>query len=1327
MRFLFKLISLILCLIPEIQAQDVKFRKLDMRNGLSFNSVMCITEDSFGQLWVGTREGLNRFDGYNFEIFRHRPNNSADLSNNHINVIFEDSEKKLWVGTANGLNLLDRQSNTFEIWRNDGSTRGISNGYVKSIVESAEGKIWIGTSKGISVLDKKTNVITKVYIGDIHTDNVISLFKDHENRIWAGTKGGLFVWSGDRFKRIYLDPLFEQRSSIFEIRDIKQDSNGIMYIATEEHGVYRFAFKEGLASNIKQWTTSTSGLLANQTRRLLIDDNKIWVATLSGLSILDISSGKSQNMQFSIYKPQGISRGSVHDIHKDSFGGFWVATYSGGLNYFHPQNNLFEHHVQSLGANFGLSENDVNGFLEDQSGSVWISTGRGLNHYNTSTNTYKYIGSDEKNGLSHRVIKSMVTDKDGNLWVGTYNGLNHYNPKTGDIKRFYHQSNTNSLNQNQVHALYYDSDSNLWIGTNVGEFQIYNTKTGVFTDVPGVGNIISYIYEDKKGKLWVGTRGGLKCLDRKTKKTIDISNLLKGYEGELLYVNWIMEDSEDRLWIGTQSSGLFHIKDDKLFWFGHGKGLSSNTINAILEDDFKNLWLTTNSGISKIEYWLDKKGTPSIKATDFTEIHGLQGPQFNPGSALKTKSGKMYFGGINGFNVFKPSEINKIVYFPKVNFNKISITSKDDDNDVKVKVKDSALILKYSQRNVSIVYSSVNFVNSQGIYYRYTLNTLRSSWIDAGKQRNLNLTYLPVGTHELKVQATTQPGVWGDEFSKLTIKVLPPWWMTPLAYITYAVLLSLGIYYFVRLVQKRSQLKSKKLISEALREREQRMINSKLEFFTDISHELRTPLTLILTPLEKLIDEPGLPSKVSSQLTLIERNGKKMMEMVDEALSIRKFEDGFFRPSENDLVAFLNEMFLSFKPLAEAKRISFLFNSDYKELKVMFDPKKLDMAIQNLLSNAFKFTPTDGKIGIYLSTVSVNQKETIQIVVENTGSEISEEILDNMFKRFFTSEQSQNPKGTGIGLDVSLRMIKLHGGELSTKSNKSGKDYLTQFIALIPLKNSEYTQEETIYEENVLEERNQILSRKENVPTLLLAEDNREIRDLVKSILSNFYDIVEAENGELAWIKAQEITPDLIISDIMMPVMDGIELCKKIKTDPRTSHIPVVLLTARSTSSFKYEGYETGADAYITKPFSSKYLTLRINNLIQQREKIKSHLQKENYLNPGTVIVNTLDDNILRNAKKYVEDNIQNSSFTIEQLCREVGLSRMHFHRKMKSLVGISPAEFVRNIRLNRAAVILKQNNISIKETMALVGFENADHFRKCFKDLFGVLPSEYK
>ncbi len=1352
-------------------SEDIRFRKIDMSSGLSYNSVMCVAEDHNGLMWIGTREGLNKYNSVDITIYKNKINDSLSLSNNHINCIYETSSNDLWVGTAKGLNRYDEAKDQFVQYLTGPDSLGLSNGYVKCISEGINNELWVGTSFGLNILNKQKNKFRQIFLEEFssNNNNIIALFHDKQNRMWIGTRGGLFVYAQNRFKKVDIDSSLINSSDIFEIRDIKQDEEGLIWIATEENGIYAVNANNEDFTTLNHFEHNNSGILSNSVRKIFIDGNDLWLATLDGLSVFSKNTGDFLNFAYSQEKPEGVSNSSIHDVIKDRSGGFWLATYTGGVNYYHPQNNLFPHYTNIFGVSASVSSNAITGFLEDKQGNLFIATGDvGLYYIDSDTKKVTNYKAHETNGLSSNNIKSFDDDENGNLWIGTFNGLNFYDRQKNIFVSYFHDSdNPNSLNNNQVHAVLVDEEGLVWIGMNGGIFQVFNPKSQNFTNLPDVGTIVNEaIFEDSEGKLWIGERVGLKCMDRKSRKLVDISGLTAGFEEQLKYVNWISEDSSGRIWIATQSSGIIIFDKSSTFIFDTSNGLSDNSVNAILEDELGNFWISTNKGISKIKYVVDENGKPQIESTNFTSINGLQGAQFDSGSAYKGKSGKLYFGGINGYNVFMPGEVKKIDYFPPVVFAELQIISRKKSTDVinpdlkNLIFEDRKLDLKYSERNIFLRFAGINYVNPDETYYRYMLNDLDKNWIDLGKQRTINFTYLPVGKHELRIQSSTNPINWGNEYKKLTFQVFPPWWQTWWAFLIYASTVIFLLYLFFTISQRWAQLKNKLQMEQFEREKELELHESKLKFFTDVSHELRTPLTLILAPLEKM----ALQSGFNKQLALVQQNGKRMMQLIDQVLNLRKLETGHdkLQAAKGNIGTFLKEISLSFHEIASLRNIDFEFRSSPEKLSLWYDRDKMEIIVYNLLSNAFKNTSSGGKVSLLLSLEETKitgkqwaNKEKVQyakISVTDNGKGIAEDDLTHIYERFYSKKGSDSSiKGFGVGLELTKRMVELHKGKIQVESMQAKPDEngLTTFTVFLPIgnehladdeivpdfKNSEdssrYTRELQLREKlsgNISFDENIELPKisDKDKQTLLIVEDNAEVREFVRDLFLENYLTEEAENGLVGWHKVIQIIPDLIISDIMMPEMDGIELCRKLKSDIRTSHIPVVLLTARTTLTFKYEGLETGADEYITKPFSAQYLMLRVKNLIKQRDTLRNHFQRETILEPGKIAVTSVDERLLKKAVDYITENIENTSITVEQVSAELGLSRVHFYRKIKALTNLTAIDFIRSIRLKNAAMLLKQNKLSIKEVQNRVGFENADYFRKCFKEYFGVTPSAY-
>jgi ligand-binding sensor domain-containing protein/signal transduction histidine kinase/DNA-binding response OmpR family regulator len=1356
-------------LFSSFSGDQIRFQKIDMGSGLSYNSVLCVLQDHEQFLWIGTRDGLNKYNSLDYEIFKHNINDSLSLSHSHVNCIYETRNQEIWVGTVKGLNKYNRVDNNFRQYNASADSTGLSNEYIKCISEDSLGFLWIGTSYGLNKYDPVTDHFEHITLGQlgINLNNIIALCHDNKGRLWIGTGDGLYLKEGESFTLIDFAPDHNSQE-LFEIRDIKQAENGQMWIATEKYGVYTFFLNNDLIQNAKAFNAQNSGLVSNAVRKILIDGDSIWLATLQGLAIIE-ENEKLTNITYSIDYPQGISNSSIHDIIKDHIGGYWLATYTGGLNYYHPQNNLFPHIEKIIRVENILKSDVVTDFYEDEFENVWISTNSGgLSYWNPKTRLVTNFVAGTPNGISSNIVKAIAPDKEGNLWIGTYNGLNFYNRRTKKFTSFYHdEGNANSLNQNQVHAVHVDKNGMVWIGMNGGEFQMLNPKNSKFTAITGAGRIVNAIFEDSKGHLWIGERYGLRCLNIQTKQLIDISHLIEEVKEQLYYINSITEDSKGRLWFGTQSSGLILIDAEKVYWFNSGNGLNDNTVNAVLEDDNGYFWISTNTGISKLEFLEKQDGDFQIRSTNFTEAHGLQGKQFERGSALKTKSGNLLFGGVNGFNIVSPNNVKKQDYYPSVVISEFKInyesgTPEDYELSRKKKIsEDNKLLLNFNERNIYLRFAGINFINPSATYYRYRLDGPDKKWIDLGHQRTINFTYLPIGKHELQIKASSDNSAWGDEYTSLEITVLPPWWQTWWAFVIYGIFILFLLYLFFYYSQKWAMLKNSLAMEHFKHEQELALHESKFRFFTDVSHELRTPLTLIFAPLERIMLKKGLDQDLNSQLHLIHRNGNRMMLLINQVLNLRKLETGHdkLKAAKGNIVNFLKEISLAFNEIANSRNIEFEYMPEIDFLSVYYDRDKMESVIYNLLSNAFKHTNDGGFVKLKLNVIQSKTKsfhgvkKIAEISISNNGKAIAKEDIEHIFERFYTKigGQTKGSLSTGVGLELTKRMVQLHHGEIIVESNQeeSPEQGLTTFTVHLPLgrkhladdeiihdfQNSEtpslYTQEMQLKEKfasfehfEPTEELAQI--NDEDKQSLLIVEDNEEVRNFICDLFKDNYQIVEAENGVIGWEKATDIIPDLIISDIMMPEMDGIELCRKLKTDIKTSHIPIILLTARTTLTFKHEGIETGADEYITKPFSAEFLIIRVKNLLQKRELLRTYFMRQAILEPKEIIVTSVDDRLLKKAVDYITENIQDSSISVEKLSKEIGMSRVHLYRKIKALTNITPVDFIRSIRLKTAASLLKQNKLSIKEIQYMVGFESADYFRKSFKAQYDLPPTEY-
>ncbi len=881
------------------------------------------------------------------------------------------------------------------------------------------------------------------------------------------------------------------------------------------------------------------------------------------------------------------------------------------------------------------------------------------------------------------------------------------------------------------------------------------------------------ILAGRHNKLWIGHQGGLSCIDRRTRKEIDLTPLLKQLPLTVQYVQSLYEDHLGRIWIGTLGYGLFLIQGEKMYWFNAEKVLQNNTINAVMEDDLGKFWISTNKGLLKLTISDPDSNIPQLTVKTYTKDQGLQGLQYMPMSVFKNKKGEIYFGGVNGYNLVNAAAINENDFFPALMLTDLLVRTNSKEGIIhwplqKTKSRSNPIRLNYMDRDITVDFWGINYINPTGTFYRYRLLNLDNDWINLGTQHSINFNYLPAGAYELQLQSTTNPEKWDKNYESLSITILPTWWMTTWAFAGYLILLIVLLTIFFRLSKRWANLTNQLAMEHFQREKEEELHQMKLKFFTDVSHELRTPLTLIVSPLEQIIKQPDLNSRLRNQLTLIQLNGSRMMRLINKILDLRRLDAGFDRlqAASGDLVKFLKETSLAFKETANIKDIDFQFETEESFLEVFFDRDKMEMILYNLLSNSIKNTPKQGSIRLRLRKTenlsapprSVNflgKQGFAEITVSDNGRGIPADLLDRIFERFFISGQTGNryPLDSGVGLELTKRLVELHKGKITVESQEKTleKEGYSRFTVLLPLGKEHLTKEEiivgfknsedsTIYPLSMLSneffDETRVLTEEveqpENISTneeeirILIVEDNTEVRNFIVSLFSGKYKVDEAANGKTGLEKAIEVVPDLIICDIMMPEMDGIELCKRIKTDIRTSHIPVILLTARTAITFKYEGLETGADDYITKPFSAEYLQLRVQNLIRQRVTLRNHFAYEMICDPAKISVTSVDEKLLKKAVEYIGEHMSDASLSVESLSSELGLSRVHLYRKIKALTNLTAVEFIRSIRLKRAGALLQENKLNVNEVRALVGFDDMDYFRNCFRQQYGTSPSEY-
>ncbi|POY37468.1 hybrid sensor histidine kinase/response regulator [Solitalea longa] len=1361
---LFVLLTLLAKTVALAQDGQYQFLHLDIHKGLSHNEVNCIFKDAKGFMWFGTMSGLNRYDGYKFKVFKHNLNDTTSLNDDYISNIFEGPGNKLWVQTRTGFNIYDPLTETFN--RNVQpvlAAIGINDIAIKEIKKDKKGNYWFlsqqsglykyneQTKKLIHYLNNRSNLsspdaslitgFAENKRGDlwiIHANGVVELLNPQTDKVVS---------------RVY--PYSKPLAQAFEFRIYVDEQDDFwVFNNTSPAGViyYDLASKKFLpinkdSGNIKLNSNIVLGLVQDGS-------GIIWIATdHGGVNLIDKKTFKIRYLLNNEDDSKSISQNSIITIFKDNTGIIWAGTFKKGISYYHENIIQFPLYKRHQADNRSLPYEDVNRFVEDSKGNIWIGTnGGGLLYFNRKAGTFtQYLhNANNPNSLSNDVIVGMHIDNEQKLWIGTYyGGLDCY-----DGNKFTHyRHNPNdptSLSDDRVWDILEDSQGRLWVGTLSGGLDQLDRKTKTFKHfnpkVPNTvrSNYISSLLEDKQGNIWIGTSEGFDVLDKQTGKYFHY-----GYEernqNSLSNNNVItfLKDSSGRVWVATREGlNVYDYKRNKLATLDIKNGLPGNTIVAILEDNNQHVWVSTPNGIAEITVSTNPQKELSFQIKSYDEQDGLQGRAFNERSALKTSKGELIFGGGNGFNLFNPASIKStqntapIILTDLQVFNQSVLIGQKNNGSVLLKKainETDEIVINHNQNVFSLEFAALNYTHPDKIRYEYKLEGFDKDWLIVdGDTRKATYTNLDAGDYVFKVRVISNDNVVNGKELTLNVKVLPPFWKSPLAYILYS-LVFVGILFYSR---KRSieKLRSKFTLEQE-RQQAQRMHEldmMKIKFFTNVSHEFRTPLSLILAPLDKMLKQTDDKDQIV-QLQLINRNAKRLLNMVNQLLDFRKMEvrEHKLYPKRGNIIQLIKEISYSFTDMAEKKNIDFKFSSDIQSLVTDCDHEKLERILFNLLSNAFKFTPESGEISVRVNLIELDENsaiKTLEILVRDSGIGIEHDKQEQIFEQFFQNEVPGSivNQGSGIGLAITKEFVKLHKGTISVESEPGEGSC---FIVHLPLKLVDLQTVKSITEEDdeeLAEEAEIKFEKGTKKTTLLLVEDNEDFRFYLKDNLKQHFNIIEASNGREGWQKALSQHPHLIVSDITMPEMNGIELCNKLKHDKRTSHIPIILLTALIGEDQLLKGLESGANDYMTKPFNFEVLLSKIKNLLQQQESLKKAFQKQIEVKPSEIQISSLDEKFIQHVLKVVEDNISNSEFSVEELSAGVNMSRVALYKKILTITGKTPIEFIKSIRLNRATQLLEKSQLTVSEIAYEVGFNNPKYFTKIFKAEFGIIPSAY-
>ena len=1116
------------------------------------------------------------------------------------------------------------------------------------------------------------------------------------------------------------------------------DQDGSVLVGTYTFGL----FKVNSASlEVRSIPIDPENDRSRTVRAITKDPNgKYWIGTRGGLYLYDNLKGVTAKYFHDDREQKSLVNNSILCISRDAKGNLWIGTRQ-GLNLLIEERINIQGYKSMIGDNRYLNNSEIYTFWVDPAGKIWIGTENGgINILDRKTGRFSYLvpQKNNPNSLSSNCIKAIEGDGKGNIWIGTFlGGLDLYNSKTGTFKHFKNDpANPGSLSDNRVWALLHDSNDNIWVGTSRG-IDKYNPVTGDFIHYLNLvdGQQVNWLAEDRDHCLWIGA-SEMVVYNPKNQKIVRLNESTR----------FLLEDSKHRFWITTLSHGiaLYSKESGVIKYYGEKNGLANNQALSILEDDEHFLWITTTNGLSKFD-------PEKERFHNFSTKNGFQNDQFTYGAAYKLPTGELIFGGISGFNIFDPAKIKSSDYFAPIVFTDLKISNKsvqisEDGKGVLTRSisETDNIKLKYEQNSVELEFASFDFANIMGIQYAYYLEGFDKGWNDPSDKRLATYTNLNPGKYTFRVKTVSIDRQESNMGPILKIEVLPPvwqtWWFRILLFLTILGLL----YWLISFLQNREKLKHN-LVFEKLRAKKLHELDMmKLRFYTNISHEIRTPLTLILGPLEKLRNNTIPESEIPGHLEIMHRNANQLHELINQLLDFRKMESGNLKLvlKRGDIVSYISGIVGSFGKLAEEKEIELKFNSLKKEIVTNFDEDKVAKIMNNLLSNAFKFTSKGGKITVNMSLIfdtedqeggnESAEKRMVEITVKDTGIGISESNLEKIFNRFFQVDQFSSQTGTGIGLALTKELVKLHNGKIFV-SSKQGKS--SKFTVQLPYddpKTVGAAPEHDIAETEGEEAQNNLVDDRASElaiagqKIMLLVDDNADVRYFIKSHFSSGYHILEAKDGQEGLDMALKTIPNIIISDILMPDVDGFEFCRRIRKDERTSHIPILLLTALGSREHEIEGLSLGADDYITKPFDLVILQTKVENILSVRQSLKQKYSGEMFLQPRNIILSSPDERFLQKAINVVENNISDPDLDIDRFATEIGVSRMQLYRKLHAMTEMTVKEFVRDIRLKRAAQLLVQKKMNVSEVAYAVGFKDLSHFRKSFKQEFNMSATEY-
>lgn len=1327
------------------QKLNITFEHFSVEQGLPSTVVPCLFQDRTGYLWFGTFYGVARYDGYSIVSYTNRERDSTSITNSIVNAICDDKDGNIWFGHSRGLDKFNPSTEIFThyILNPDMPLTDWSQ-HVLSLHEDKDGTLWIGTGGGGLYVFNKFNETFTCFKHDstnpysISSNSINSIFEDRSGTLWFATGKGINKF--DKARKQFFHYWLPSEKEV-----ITGMSHGVISILEDRDGIFWLGTGGGLAEFNLQTETVTVFKhepkdplsLANNIVKSICEDRsgQLWISTKDGVDLFNKKTKIFSHHKHDMHVPGSLGSNDAGEIILDRSGTIWVSTYGGGVNKYTPPNQYFRYYS----AEGKYDRFPSSGLIEDKNGTLWLGTSQDVLKFDPENGTFKSLGINKD-------IYFILEDRTGMIWCSAWNESLCKIDQSAKVSRF-KDSNGSEFSE-LVTAMCNSSNGNIWIGTRAGDVYSINPKSGEINFLFNESNWIETICEDNDGLLWIGIREfGIVCYDPFQKKsTYFTSNPQDSLTISNNNITRITKDKTGNLWIITGRN--LNKYDQETRRFKRLKGTDGFPVNAlqVTEDGEGNIWISTLSGVVKYNPYTNK-------FKNYMNIRGM---------SYKTRSGELYFVGKDGITRFHPDSLKDNPYVPPIVITAFRKFEKRYPFGKEIN-------LSYNENFISFEFAALSFVNPERNQYAYKLEGLEKDWVYSGTRRFASYPNLEPGEYIFRVKGSNNDGIWNEDGTSITIIISPPWWKTSWAYTSYALIFVFSLYGIRRYEMNRLSLKNQIKMDEAVLKEKEETDKMKSRFFANISHEFRTPLTLILGPAEKITSDTS--EDIKKDANIIKRNSRRLLQLINQLLDLSKLESGKLKleASKANIVSFVKGVAISFESLAESKDITLKLLPEKEFIELYFDKEKMTKILTNILSNAFKFTPEEGTITVsvkecHAELVSappvikqipkqVRDGNIVEIKVRDTGIGIPQDEIPKLFDRFYQvdSSHTREYEGTGIGLALTKELVELHNGVIKVASEKG---IYTEFTLEFPLGRDHLKEEEIVEEKEVREavilnhekdvqknlaEDLGVTSNKDNsLPyndieknedktIILVVEDNYDMRQYIRESLNRNYLIEEAINGEQGVRKAEKIIPDLIVSDMMMPKMDGNELVRKLKNDEKTSHIPIILLTAKAGQENKLEGLEIGADDYLTKPFDIKELQVRIKNLINIRKKLQEKFIKvDNHL-PSIkgLKLSSLDEKFMLKVSEVIENHLSEEEFSIEEFGKEVGMSRAQFHRKFKAITGKPASMFLRSVRLARAKKMIEEQSGNISEIAFSVGFSSPSYFSKCFRDEFGYPPSD--